>query len=73
MEVFQDAVEVTVLLRRLISTRGARLVQRQVLERRLHCLEAELRRGRKSKASRTRVTKLVAQISMALCEEHLKA
>jgi hypothetical protein len=70
MERFREAGEVAALLRRLLSLRGSRLVQQEQLERALHGLEVEIQGG--STASRTRVTKLVAEISKALCEEYLK-
>ena len=70
MERFREAGEVAALLRRLLSSRGSRLVQQAQLKRALHNLEAEIKGG--SAASRKRVTKLVAEISKALCEEFLK-
>ena len=67
MERFREAEELVALLRRLLSSRGLRLVQQQQLERLLHALEAEMKGA--STASRKRVTKLVTEISKALCEE----
>lgn len=70
MERFREADEVVALLRRLLSSGGLRLVQQAQLQRLLHVLEAEIKGA--SKASRKKVTKLVAEISKALCEEILK-
>jgi len=70
MERFREAEELVALLRRLLSSRGLRLVQQTQLERLLQSLEAEMKGA--SKASRKRVTKLVTEISKALCEEVLK-
>jgi hypothetical protein len=67
---FQDADEISAMLRRLISTRGSKLVQRKQLRCALHKLEAEIKGG--SPASRTKVTKLIGEISKAVCEELLR-
>ncbi len=70
MERLQEAGELVALLRRLLSSRGSRLVQQEQLVRALHNLEAEIKGG--TVASRKRVTKLIAEISKTLCEEYLR-
>lgn len=70
MDRFREADEAAALVRRLLSSRGSQLVQREEIRCALHKLEAEIKGG--SKASRSRVTKLVAEISKALCEEWLR-
>jgi hypothetical protein len=70
MERFREAAEVVALLRRLISERGSRLVQHKQLRSDLQKLEAEIKGG--SKASRSRVTKLIASISKTVCAECLR-
>jgi hypothetical protein len=69
MERFREADEVAAVVRCLLSLRGLRLVQHERLQCLLHKLEAEVKGG--SKASRSRVTKLVAEISKTVCEELL--
>lgn len=70
MKCFREVDEVAALVRRLLSLRGSRLVQHKKLRCALHNLEAEIKGG--SKASRSRVTKLITEISKALCEEYLR-
>ncbi|OFW09975.1 MAG: hypothetical protein A3G20_08240 [Acidobacteria bacterium RIFCSPLOWO2_12_FULL_59_11] len=72
MENFQDADELVTMLRRLLSSRGSELVQQKKLRGALHNLEAELKGGSKTTASRKRVTRSIAVIGKALCEEFSK-
>ena len=69
MRNFDGADELVAMLRRLLSSRGLELVQQKDLRIALHDLEAELKGGSRKKASRKRVTKYVAVICKALCEE----
>ena len=69
MRNFDGADELVAILRRLLSSRGSELVQQKNLRSALHNLEAELQGGSRNKASRKRVTKYVAVICKALCEE----
>lgn len=71
MKHFQDADELVAMLHRLLSSRGSKLVQQKQLRSALHNLEAELKGGSKTTASRKRVTKSIAAIGKALCEEFL--
>jgi hypothetical protein len=70
MERFREADEVAALVRRLLSSRGSELVEHKHLRCLLHKLEAQIKGG--SKASRSRVTKLITEISKAVCEEFLR-
>lgn len=56
-------------LRRLLASRESQLVSGERLRRLLRKLEAL---GKGGKASRSRVVKLVAEISEVVCEECLK-
>lgn len=72
MKLFQGADETLAMVHRLLSSRGAELVQQNRLRCVFHKLEAEMRSGSRSKASRKRVTELVAEISKIVCEELLR-
>jgi hypothetical protein len=56
-------------LRRLLASRESQLVSGERLRRMLRKLEVLTKEG---KAARSRVVKLIAEISEAVCEEFLK-
>lgn len=72
MKRIQDADEVVTMVHRLLSSRGEKLVQQNQLRCALHKLEAEMKGGSRARASRRRVTELVARISKIVCEELLQ-
>lgn len=69
MKNVQEVDAVAAVLRRLLVSRGSQLVQEERLRRLLRQLEAN---GKGGKASQSRMVKLVAMISQAVCEECLK-
>jgi len=69
----QGADELVAMLRRLLSSRGEKIVQQKRLRCAFHKLEAELQKGgSRKKASRKRVSELVAEIGKIACEELLQ-
>jgi len=68
----QGADELVAMVRRLLSSRGEKIVQQNKLRCVFHKLEAELEGGSRKKASRKRVTELVAEIGKLACEELLR-
>lgn len=72
MQRIQNADELVAIGNRLLSSRGERLVQQNQLRCALHKLEAELKGGSRKKASRKRVTELIAEVSKIVCEELLR-
>jgi hypothetical protein len=72
MKLFQGADEMLAMVHRLLSSRGVELVQQNQLRCVFHKLEAEMKGGSRSKASRKRVTELIAEISKIVCEELLR-
>ena len=72
MQRIQNADELVAIGYRLLSSSGERIVQQNQLRCALHKLEAELGGGSRKKASRTRVTELISEISKIVCEELLR-